>query len=109
MNIQELENLLKDKGFEEKKQDTGMEYTLTDGHVKLICYVEPGVEVEFISLYRWKNNEVKGTYNLSVKDMEWTKDSVQTMFRKTKNNIPQHIGETIDVHEEVERVVNRLS
>lgn len=108
MNIQELKNLLKEKGFKEENQDTGIKYTFTNGNVELICYVEPNVEIEFISLYKWDNNEVKGTHNISASNFAYTKDSVPTLFRKTKNNMPRQIGEKIDAHSEIDKAIDLL-
>lgn len=108
MKIQELTNLLTEKEFKEEKQDTGVEYTLVDGNVKLICYVEPNVEIEFISLYRWNNNQVKGTHNISTQDFSFTKDTIPTLFRKTKNNMPKQIGESINTHKEIDALIDRL-
>lgn len=108
MNIQDIKELLKEKGFKEEKQDTGVKYSFTDGDVELIAYIEPDIEIEFISLYRWQHNEVKGAQNISVSDLSRTKDSVATLFKKTKNNLPQHIGEKIDTHTEIDRVIDNL-
>jgi len=107
MNLEELKTTLTEKGFEEQEQDTGIQFTLTDGHIELTCYIEPAVEVEFISLYRWKNNDVKGTYNVTAKELPLTKDTVLTMFRKTKNNMPEYVGET-NVHTEVDAVLEKI-
>lgn len=108
MKVEELKSTLKEKGFKEEEQDTGMKYSFESGKVELICYIEPEVEVEFISLYRWDNNEVKGTHNLSINELAQTKDSVKTLLRKTKNNIPEYIGEKINVHAELDDVINKL-
>lgn len=108
MNTTELESTLNQKGFKEEKQDTGVKYTYADDHIELICYIEPDVEVEFISIYRWNRNDVKGTHNLSIEELKRTKDSISTLFKKTKNNIPEHIGETINVHKEVDSVINKV-
>ncbi|MDR2954671.1 MAG: hypothetical protein LBV43_06290 [Prevotella sp.] len=108
MNIRELESFLKEKGFVEEKQDSGIIYKIEKDHVELICYIEPGIEVEFISRYRWKNNEVKGTHNISEDELLHVRDSVKVLFKKTKNNLPQYIGEKTDTHNEVEKVIDRI-
>ena len=108
MNIEELRKDLIEKGFKEELQDTGIKYSISDNHIELICYIEPGVEVEFISFYRWNRNDVKGTYNLSVDDIKRTKDTPRTLFKKTKNNIPEHIGENINVHKEIDEFMDNL-
>lgn len=105
MKTQELENYLKEKGFNEEKLDTGCNYTKTIGHIELTSYVEPDVEVEFVAVYRWKNNDVKGTYNVSMKQLQLDKESIASLFRKTKNNMPQRIGERVDTHEELENAI----
>lgn len=105
MKVEELEKTLKEKGFSEESLDSGINYTKPVGHILLICYVEPGMVVEFIAQYRWKNNDVKGTHNISVAELRNTKDSIATLFRKTKQNMPQHIGEYVDTHESVDKVI----
>lgn len=102
MNAIELEGLLVAYGFKEMRQDTGCGYTRTVGPVELICYVEPGIDIVFTTIFSWDDNDVKGDYNVSVKELKNDKDSLVTMFRKTKNNLPQYIGEDIDTHKELE-------
>lgn len=109
MDIHELKDWLKEKGFKEEKQDTGIKYTLSEQNVELICYIEPNIEIEFISLYKWHRNGVKGTHNISIGDFSRTKDSILTLWKKTKNNMPEHIGEEINTHEEVDKVIEILS
>jgi len=108
MEIQELERILKERGFEAEKLDSGYNYTNSIEHISLICYIEPDIEVEFITIYQWNNNEVKGTHNLSMKELNQSQDSVETLFRKTKNNMPQHIGEFTDTHKEVENAILKI-
>ncbi len=67
--------------------------------------MEPGIEVEFVSIYRWNDNDVKGTYNILTDHLVGYKGDVATLFRKTKENLPQYIGETIDTHAELEKVI----
>ncbi len=108
MNIEELMDLLNQKNFEEEEQDTGMEYTYKKNNIELICYIEPQVEVQFISFYRWDNNEVKGTYNISIDELKFTKDSVISFFKRTKNNLPVQIGDSINVHSEVDKAIEEI-
>lgn len=108
MKIKELEKILKEKGFEEEKLDSGHNFIKTLGHISFICYVEPDIEVEFITIYQWDNNDVKGTYNLSLNELNRNEDSVETLFRKTKNNMPQRIGEFTDTHKEVEEALQAI-
>jgi len=108
MDIKELESTLNEKGFKEEKQDTGIRYTISDDHVELICYIEPNIEVEFISVYSWNRNDVKGTYNLSIDELKRTKNTVPVLFKKTKNNMPEYIGETTNVHKEVDVAIEKL-
>ena len=105
MKIHDLSVLLKEKGFKEEKLDSGMNYTRTIGHIELICYIEPGIEVEFISIYRWNNNDVKGTYNISMQELNNSNEKAATFFRKTKNNLPECIGEKVDTHIELDKVI----
>lgn len=108
MESQELMQILKQHGFEENKLDTGCNYTHSSGHIELICYIETGVEVQFVSIYRWKNNDVKGTHNISIAGLKLDKESVATLFRKTKANMPQYIGVTIDTHVELEKAIDDI-
>lgn len=108
MKTQELIKTLEEKAFNEKEKDSGIYFSKTMEHIKLICYIEPEVEVEFISLYRWNNNDVKGTYNISVHDLQHTKYTLAEMFKKTKDNLPQRIGECVDTHKEVEKVIDYI-
>jgi len=108
MKIEELGNILKEKGFTEEKMDSGYNYTLEAGHIKLICYIEPGMDVEFVSIYHWSNNDVKGTYNIPVNQLLGYNGQAITLFRKTKNNLPQRIGLTTDTHEELEHTLLKI-
>lgn len=108
MKTQEIIEILEEKGFNQKEKDSGIYFSKTMGHIKLICYIEPDVEVEFISLYRWKNNDVKGTYNISVHNLLYTKETVPEMFRKTKENLPQRIGDCADTHKELEETIEYI-
>jgi len=105
MNAIELEELLKAYGFKEEQQDTGCGYTRTVGPIELICYVEPGIDIMFTTIYSWDNNDVKGDYNISMKELRYDKDSLVTMFRKTRNNLPQYIGDKTDTHAELEKAL----
>ncbi|GEM_PF-1505480 len=108
MKSQELAQILIDNGFLEESMDTGCNYSKTAGPIKLICYIEPVIDVQFVSIYSWKNNDVKGTHNVSMTELNMGKDSVVTMFRKTKNNLPQFIGEKIDTHIELEKAIDEI-
>jgi len=96
MKTQEIIETLEEKGFNRQEKDSGIYFSKVMEHIKLICYIEPDVEVQFITLYRWKNNDVKGTYNITVHNLMYTKETVAEMFRKTKNNLPQRIGDCVD-------------
>lgn len=108
MKTQELIETLEERAFDEKKKDSGIYFSKTMGHIKLICYIEPNVEAEFISLYRWDNNDVKGTYNISIRDLGYTKDTVADLFKKTKEQLPQQIGLCVDTHAEIDRVIEYI-
>lgn len=108
MTTNELEEILKSKGFKEERLDSGCNYTKTVGAIELICYVEPDIEVEFIALYQWENNEVKGAYNISVEQLKHEEEPVDMFFRKVKKNLPRYIGESIDTHTEVEKAIRSI-
>lgn len=108
MKVQELSDILKASGFNEESLDSGYNYTKKTGHISLDCYIEPHMGIEFISIYHWNNNDVKGTYNISVEELSRSKDNVEELFRKTKGNLPQHIGEFIDTHELLEKAIEHI-
>ena len=108
MKVQELSDILKSNDFNMETLDSGYNYTKKVGHISLNCYIEPNMGVEFISIYHWNNNDVKGTYNISIEDLSRSKDNIEALFRKTKNNMPQHIGEFIDTHELLEKAIEHV-
>lgn len=108
MKTQELAEFLVQKGFTEEPLDSGCNYTYRKDHIKLICYIEPGIDIQFVTIYKWNNNDVKGTYDISIDKLRIDSDSVATMFRKTKGNLPQRIGEKVDTHEEAEKVFEEI-
>lgn len=108
MKVQELEKALRKSEFNEDKLDSGCNYIRKVGHIIFICYVEPDIEVEFIIIYQWDNNDVKGTYNISIKELSRSNDSIETYFRKAKKEMPQYIGEFIDTHEEIEKAIHYI-
>lgn len=108
MKVEELREVLIVNGFTGEKLDSGYNYTIEAGYIKLICYIEPGMDVEFISIYRWNNNDVKGTYTISVNQLLGYKDNVATLFRKTKTNLPQWIGLTTDTHVVLETTIQEI-
>ena len=109
MKTQDLKNLLLEKGFKEEKQDTGYNYTKIEGHVRLVCYIEPNIDIAFIATYHWNSNEIKGTYSISQKEMMFKDYKVSSLFKKTLDNMPQYIGDPktgINVHTEVRNAIN---
>lgn len=108
MTVETLEKALKKSGFNEDQLDSGCNHIKKAGHITFICYVEPDIEVEFIIIYHWSNNEVKGTYNISLKELSKSSQPVEAFFRIAKNNIPPYIGERIDTHEEVEKAIRQI-
>lgn len=108
MKARQLQALLISNGFREERQDSGYNYTKTAGHIELECYIEPNIEIEFITFYKWKNNEIKGRYNISVKDLEKKDFTIKQLFLNTLQDIPKYVGDTVDVHSDVATVVNDL-
>ncbi|NDV83544.1 hypothetical protein [Bacteroides sp. 51] len=108
MKVQELTDALKAADFKQEPLDSGCNYTKETGHISLICYIEPNMVAEFISIYHWNNNDVKGTYNITIKDLDRSNDSVEVFFRKTKNTMPQYIGESADTHEQLEKAIEKV-
>lgn len=111
MKTQDLKELLLEKGFEEEKQDTGYNYTKTVGRVKLVCYIEPNIDVAFITTYHWNSNEIKGTNSISQKEMMFKNFKVSSLFKETLNNMPQYIGDPqngINVHREIRNTIDTI-
>lgn len=105
MKIIELKGILKKKGFVEEKFDTGINYTKSIDHVTLICYIEPDIDVAFISVYKWKNNDLKGTYNVPVNRLNHLENEITTFFERTIDDIPHCVGEKTDVHVEIQHAI----
>jgi len=108
MKVQEIIQMLEEKGFNHKEKDSGLHFSKTIEPIKLICYIEPDVEVQFITYYRWNNNDVKGTYNISVRELSYTKSSLPELFKMTKENLPQQVGCCVDTHAEVDKVIDAI-
>lgn len=108
MRIQELTEALKAAGFQEEPLDSGYNYTKNVDHISLICYIEPEMDIEFISIYHWNNNDVKGTFNITMKAFSRSQDSVETFFRNTKRDLPQFIGQFVDTHDQLENVIEKI-
>jgi len=108
MKTEDIERILKEKGFQGEKLDSGYSHTIENGPIKLICYVEPGMEVEFVSIYSWNDNDVKGTYNIPINKLLGYNGTLADLFRKTKNNLPQRIGVSIDTHVELEKAIETI-
>ncbi len=105
MKIDQLKETLLNKGFDEEKLDTGFNFTKTVKNVQLICYIEPNINVSFITVYSWDNNDVKGTYDLTMKELGRVEPSAISFFRKTLDNMPKFVGEK-NIHTEVEEVIS---
>jgi len=108
MKIQELTDALKEAGFNQEELDSGCNFTKKAGHISLICYIEPEMDVEFISIYHWNKNDVKGTYNISMKSLSRSNEPIKEFFRNTKNNLPQQVGDFVDTHDELDKVIENL-
>jgi len=106
MKIQDLKDLLIERGFKEEKLDTGINYSKTIDHIELICYIEPGINVSFICLYKWNDNEIKGTYDLPINQLGSGSVTLSALFERAVKDMPRYIGENIDVHAEMERVID---
>lgn len=111
MNIQELKELLLEKGFREEKVDTGFNYTQTVGHVELTCYIEPNIDIAFIAVYKWNDNDVKGTHNVSMYELARSIFSVSSAFKHTTDRMPRYIGlppEGIDLHAAIINTIDEI-
>jgi len=106
MKVQELKDILVGKGFDEEKLDTGYNYRKVIDHIELVCYIEPQIDIAFISLYKWNNNEVKGVYKASLIELSRVEKSVQTFFEKTLDDMPLYIGSKINLHSEVKAAID---
>ncbi len=101
MTIEELKERLTEKGFQASEQDSGIKYDNFQGQVELICYIEPEIRVQFISYFRWDNNEVKGTYDLTLNQLKAETATLAHLFKRTLANMPECIGDKADAHIEV--------
>ncbi|MDU1904568.1 MAG: hypothetical protein E6772_07270 [Dysgonomonas sp.] len=108
MRTEELKDILIKKGFREERQDTGWNYTKQVNNIELICYIEPDIEAAFIIMYRWNNNDEKGVFRLSKKELETNKDTIAELFRNSYQNMPRYIGETINLHAEIEDTIESV-
>jgi len=103
MKIEQLEQTLASKGFKKENVDTGIEYSKISQHIALICYIEPGINVTLTSTYKWKDNDVKGVISLSIMELSRI-DSLETLFKKTLNDMPEYVGEK-NIHIEVRNTI----
>jgi len=113
MKIDELTDILKSKGFEEKKKDSGCEYSKKQGHVELLCYVEPKMGVQFVAFYRWEEdgwgeNGVKGTYDITIDKLKRDSEPISLIFKRTLSDMPECIGDKANAHSEVKKVIEEL-
>lgn len=100
------------KGFTEKKLDTGFNYTKTvNRNVELICYIEPDISVSFITIYKWDNNEIKGHYDLTAKEMEGMAPDLDTLFKKAVKDMPKFLGDKdsgVNIHSTLEAAIDEV-
>lgn len=108
MEIGKLHSALTEAGFREEKMDTGINYSISLNHIELICYYEPNIELQFVSIYKWNDNDVKGTYNIPVQRFHFDKDSVPQLFEKTLGNMPEYIGDKANTHIEVRKAIEEI-
>jgi len=105
MKTEELKDILIKKGFREERQDTGWNYTRQVNNIELMCYIEPDIEAAFIIIYRWNNNDEKGVFRLSKKELETNRDAISGLFKNSYHNMPRYIGEAINLHSEIENAI----
>ena len=107
MKVQQLNDALLENGFEEQKVDTGFLYKKTVNHIELVCYIEPQIDIAFTTIYNWDDNSVKGVYKASLIELSRGNASASLFFKKAMADMPRFIGEEINVHADVEDVINR--
>jgi len=93
MGIPELKETLIEKDFKEEKRDTGLHYSKKINGIKLICYIEPEIEIQFCVIYSWNYNEVKGVYDISVKEFKLKEYTLESLFLGTLDYMPHYVGE----------------
>ncbi|HCO66752.1 MAG TPA: hypothetical protein DIT04_03215 [Dysgonomonas sp.] len=111
MTSKQINDILLYKGFEEKKLDTGFNYTKKIEHIELVCYIEPDINVSFTTLYRWNDNEIKGAYDIPVKDLNMHGIDIDLLFKRAVKDMPRYIGTKesgVDVHAQVESVIDQI-
>lgn len=108
MRIEQLEKNLSDKGFKKEHLDTGIEYAKEIDHIQLICYIEPNINIAITTIYKWKNNDVKGGFTVSYPQLERV-ESVTTLFKETLSDMPEYVGERnihIDIRKTIDKIFN---
>jgi len=94
MDTKQINDNLIYKGFIEKRLDTGFNYTKQVNHnIELICYVEPNISVSFITVYKWNDNEIKGYYDITVKELEGLGPDLDVLFKKAVKDMPKYLGD----------------
>ncbi len=112
MEVQQLRNALAVAGFAEEKLDTGYNYTKTVEHTEMICYIEPGIDIAFTTIYKWHSNEVKGTFIISLEELDRYKGSVPSLFKRTTADMPEYVGDKnnggTDIHHEIVNAIDGI-
>ena len=106
MIIRYIESELILYGFKKEKKNSGYFYSKISENIELMCFIEYNIKIYFISIYKWNNNRVRGSYCISSEILKDYPDFASSLFLKTLQNMPQYIGKEINVHEEVSKFID---
>ncbi|MDR2947749.1 MAG: hypothetical protein LBV71_00945 [Prevotella sp.] len=106
MIIRYIEHELALHDFKKEEKNTSCVYNKIVGNVELICFIERNMKLYFISIYRWNNNRLRGSYKITSSELKNCPDFASTLFKKTIDNVPRFIGDKIDIHVEIVKAID---
>jgi len=106
MTTQRIKRELNLCGFEEEKRNTGYYYSKTVGNIQLICFIEEKIKFYFVSAYLWDNYRIKGACHITEEELKAYPAFTAELFKKTIDNMPRYIGDKVDIHSEIKKVID---
>lgn len=103
-----IESELISCGFVKENRNTGSIYSKIYGNIELFCFIEHNIKLYFVSIYKWNDNKVRGSYYISQEGLKDCPDFSSYLFEKTVQNMPRYIGKDIDVHREILKAINEI-
>ncbi|MDU1891663.1 MAG: hypothetical protein E6767_13325 [Dysgonomonas sp.] len=108
MIIKYIEYELTSHGFVKEKINTGHYYTKILKNIEFVCTIERDARIYFITVYRWGDNKIRGSYSISYEDLKNSPDFSPILFKRTIENMPQYIGKEVDIHTEIIKAINAV-